>query len=93
MVRLSNLVSNGLRIGPANGTSGTSQHLERGKAWSPGINREKGYVDSNSGSSSAPWRAIQHAAYLVMSGTIHVVPGTYPEAVVVSNYLLNLVDT
>ena len=34
--------------------------------------------DSNSGSQSAPWATIQHAATMVVAGnTVHVAPGTY----------------
>lgn len=41
--------------------------------------------NTNNGSISAPFRTIQHAAFIVNPGDIvHVLPGTYPEAVEVS---------
>ena len=41
--------------------------------------------DSNNGSRTRPWRTIQHAAQKATPGTtVHVAPGTYPEAIVTS---------
>jgi len=41
--------------------------------------------DSSNGSAARPWRSIRHAANAVFPGdTVHVLPGTYAEAVTIS---------
>lgn len=42
-------------------------------------------ADSNSGSQSAPWATIQHAAAMVVAGsTVHVAPGSYAAPLITS---------
>lgn len=85
------LLGCGVSTGPATNSSGGSNP---GSPTNPTPSVEDYYVstsgsDSNNGSSSAPWRTIQHAANVVTNGIVHVGPGTYAEAVDINNSLKN----